>query len=185
MVPESLQLLLIEDNPIDARVIQEYLAHTDGLCIELEHAALLSQGMARLQDKRFDAALLDLNLPDSVGLRTVEQVHASDPNVPIVVLTGEDADELALQVVQAGAEDYICKSKLEPNLLLRTIRCRQGPPGKHGHLARDLLRHEVPGCRSRQIRARRHCRARDRRDSRGDVPHGGAVRNGTLGGSRT
>ena len=122
MAPESLQLLLIEDNPIDARVIQEYLAHTHGLCIELEHAALLSQGMARLQDKRFDAALLDLNLPDSVGLRTVEQVHACNPNVPIVVLTGEDADELALQTVQAGAEDYICKRDLEPNLLLRTIR---------------------------------------------------------------
>ena len=65
---------------------------------------------------------MDLNLPDSMGLRTVEQVHACNPNIPIVVLTGEDADELALQTVQAGAEDYICKRDLEPKLLLRTIR---------------------------------------------------------------
>ena len=122
MDPESLRLLLIEDNPIDARVIQEYLAHTNGLRIELEHAECLSLGVACLRDRQFDAALLDLNLPDSVGLRTVEQVHACQPNVPIVVLTGEDSDELALHVVQARAEDYICKNDLEPKLLLRTIR---------------------------------------------------------------
>ncbi|MGO8749779.1 MAG: response regulator [Thermoguttaceae bacterium] len=119
---ESLRLLLIEDNPIDARVIQEYLASTRGLHVELEHTVQLSLGMARLRDRRFDATLLDLNLPDSAGVETVGQVHACYPNVPIVVLTGEDADELALQAVKAGAEDYICKSELDHKLLLRTIR---------------------------------------------------------------
>jgi len=72
-------------------------------------------GVACLRDRRFDAVLLDLNLPDSMGLSTVEQVHACNPNVPVVVLTGEDADELALQAVQAGAEDYICKSEWNPS----------------------------------------------------------------------
>jgi len=125
MDSEPLRLLLIEDNPIDARVIQQYLARAKGLPIELEHVELLSLGMARLRERRFDAALLDLNLPDSMGSGTVGQVHACNPDVPIVVLTGgngEDSDEVALQAVQAGAEDYVSKSELEPKLLLRTIR---------------------------------------------------------------
>ena len=122
MESESLRLLLIEDNSIDARVIREYLVRTNGLSIELEHTERLSLGMACLRDRRFDAVLLDMNLPDSVGVRTVVQVHACYPSVPIVVLTGEDAEELALQAVKAGADDYICKSELEPKLLLRTIR---------------------------------------------------------------
>ena len=122
MESESLRLLLIEDNPIDVQVIRGFLARTNGLSIELEHAGQLSLGMARLREQRFDAALLDLNLPDSVGLITVNQVHACKPDVPIVVLTGEDADELALQAVRAGAEDYLSKSELEPKLLLRSIR---------------------------------------------------------------
>jgi PAS domain S-box-containing protein len=122
MASESLRLLLIEDNLVDACVIQGYLTHTNGLHVELEHAQQLSLGVAWLRERRFDATLLDLNLPDSVGLGTVDHVHACDPNVPIVVLTGEDADDLALQAVKAGAEDYICKSELEPKLLLRTIR---------------------------------------------------------------
>ncbi len=122
METESLRLLLIEDNPIDAHVVRGYLANSKGSRIELEHVGLLSLGMARLRDGRFDAALLDLNLPDSMGLATVGQLHARHPDVPIVVLTGEEADDLALQAVQAGAEDYIPKTELEPKLLLRTIR---------------------------------------------------------------
>ena len=122
MESESLRLLLIEDNPIDAQVIRGFLGHAKGLSIELEHVKQLSLGMARLREQRFDAALVDLNLPDSTGLTTVDQVHACNPDVPIVVLTAEEADELALQVVKAGAEDHLCKSELEPKLLLRTIR---------------------------------------------------------------
>ena len=117
-----LRLLLIEDNPIDARVIGGYLAQAKGVATELETVELLSLGMDRLRDGHFDALLLDLNLPDSMGLGTVEQVHACHPKVPIVVLTGEDAEGLALQAVQAGAEDYLSKSELDPKLLLRMIR---------------------------------------------------------------
>jgi len=122
MTPELLRLLLIEDNPIDASVIQHFLAHTNGMHIESEHAERLSTGLARLADGRFDAVLVDLNLPDSSGLDTVVRTHACNPRVPIVVLTGENADELALQAVKAGAEDYLCKSELEPRLLVRSIR---------------------------------------------------------------
>ena len=119
---ESLRLLLIEDNPIDAKVVEAHLRRGGAPGVEVERVGLLSLGMARLRDSRFDAALLDLNLPDSMGLGTVGQLHASYPELPIVVLTSNGGDELALQAVHAGAEDYLSKSELEPKLLLRTIR---------------------------------------------------------------
>lgn len=122
MDSELLRVLLIEDNPIDARVIHDYLVGRKGVRINLEHAERLSSGLDRLTDGRFDAVLLDLNLPDSTGLETVVQARERNPHVPIVVLTGDDADELALDAMKAGAEDYLCKSELEPKLLARTIR---------------------------------------------------------------
>ena len=122
MNSELLRLLLIEDNPIDARVIRECLASGSEVQVELEHVEQLSAGLALLSDGRFDGVLLDLNLPDSSSLETLTRVHDRNPNVPIVVLTGENADELALQAVKAGAEDYLAKEDLEPKLLVRTIR---------------------------------------------------------------
>ena len=119
---EVLRLLLIEDNRVDACVTREYLASADGVIVELEHVDRLSTGLSRLKDKRFHAAVIDLNLPDSEGADTVVRTHACDPSVPIVVLTGVEEKAVALQAVRAGAEDYLCKNELEPKLLLRSIR---------------------------------------------------------------
>jgi sigma-B regulation protein RsbU (phosphoserine phosphatase) len=119
---ELLRLLLIEDNPVDACVIRECLASTDEVSIELEHVRQLSTGLSRLKDGRFHAVVADLNLSDSEGIDTVIRIHAFDPRIPIVVLTGVDEKLVALQVVRAGAEDYLCKNDLEPKLLVRTIR---------------------------------------------------------------
>ena len=117
-----LRLLLIEDNRVDACVIRECLASAGGVVVELEHAACLSDGLSRLKAERFHAVILDLNLPDSRGVRTVVRTHRCAPTVPIVALTGTEEKEAALLVVRAGAEDYLCKSELQPKLLLRAVR---------------------------------------------------------------
>lgn len=117
-----LRLLLLEENPIDARVIGEHLTYAADVHIELEHLDRLSAGLARLSETRFDAVLADLNLPDSSGPATLTQIHDRNPEVPIVVLTGLDPHEFGLQAINAGAEDYLAKDELEPKLLIRTIR---------------------------------------------------------------
>lgn len=122
MGPDSFQVLLIEDNPLDACVIREYLDASDPNGLHLKHVDRLSAGLARLAGDRFDAVLLDLNLPDSSGMDTVVQVHRCTPHVPIVVLTGADPREFGVDALKAGAEDYLAKEDLNPNLLVRTIR---------------------------------------------------------------
>ncbi len=121
MDSEALRLLLIEDNPIDARVIREYLAQTNAVHIELEHVEQLSSGLARLTDGRFAGVLIGLSLPDTSSLETVTQVHNRHPQMPIVVLTGRHPQKFGLQAVKAGAEDYLAKEDLDPQLLVRTI----------------------------------------------------------------
>jgi PAS domain S-box-containing protein len=121
MDSESIRLLLIEDNPLDVRVILSYLAGAWKTSVKVEHAARLSDATSLLANGTFDICLLDLNLPDSSGVETVVRAHGSNPSVPLIVLTNEEGEELALQAVKEGAEDYICKSELEPRLLLRAI----------------------------------------------------------------
>ena len=122
MPDELLRLLMIEDNPIDARVIQQFLGRAGGVRVELRHATQLSAGLTLLDEESFDAVLVDLNLPDSTDVDTVRRVHACKPTVPIIVLTGVHPEESALAAVKAGAEDYLSKDDLEPELLMRTIR---------------------------------------------------------------
>jgi sigma-B regulation protein RsbU (phosphoserine phosphatase) len=122
MDSESLRILLIEDNPIDAHVIRAYLAGSNGLHVDVQHTERLSTALAYLSQRDFDAAVVDLNLADSKGLDTLARVHERNPSLPIVVLTGEAADELALQALKVGAEDYLSKSEMEPKLLVRTVR---------------------------------------------------------------
>ena len=122
MDTDIIRLLLIEDSLNDARVIQEYLKPGTRPRIELKWVNCLSQGLEQLAGQPFDAVLLDLNLPDSCGLDTLVQTHARCPRVPIIVLTGDEADESALQAVKLGAEDYIGKGEMASRLLVRSIR---------------------------------------------------------------
>ncbi len=142
---ERLQLLLIEDDPDDAFAIREYIASNGDVRVELAHVQQLSTGLAHLKDGRFDVALVDLNLPDSLGVDTVVQVHACNPGIPIVVLTGADDKQTALEAVRAGAEDYLCKRDLEPKLLVRTIRYA---------VERAWRRHAQEECRDKEKRYR-------------------------------
>ncbi len=122
METDSLRLLLIEDDLVDACLIEEYLTQSREVPIELERADRLATGLDHLSNGRYDCAVVDLNLPDSVGLATLAAVHGHSPRVPIVVLTGMSPQEFGLEAVKAGADDYISKDDLEPKLLVRTIR---------------------------------------------------------------
>ena len=88
----------------------------------LEIVGDLSTGLARLTDEVFDVILLDLNLPDSDGLNTLIAVHEHQPDIPIVVQTGLDDEEIATQAVQSGAQDYLIKWRMDDSLLVRSIR---------------------------------------------------------------
>ncbi|MEW6245777.1 MAG: GGDEF domain-containing response regulator [Nitrospirota bacterium] len=116
------RVLLIEDNPVDAQLTQDILAEWAADRFDLTRVGTLGEGLARLARDRFDAVLLDLSLPDAQGLNTVTQVLATSPGIPIVVLTGYDDQELALQAVQQGAQDYLVKGQAQADLLSRAIR---------------------------------------------------------------
>ncbi len=113
------RVLLIEDNPGDARLIQEMLSEASDISFDLECADRLSTGLAHLAAEDTDVILLDLGLPDSQGLETFTRVHAQAPEAPIVVLTGLDDVTLATRAVREGAQDYLVKNELYGNLLVR------------------------------------------------------------------
>jgi signal transduction histidine kinase/CheY-like chemotaxis protein len=123
---DKLRVLLIEDNPGDARLIWEMLTEVGatGLAaaFDLECADRLSTGLARLAAGGIDVVLLDLSLPDSQGLDTFAKVHAQVPQVPIILLTGLDDAALAVKAVREGAQDYLVKRQVDGNLLVRAMR---------------------------------------------------------------
>ena len=117
-------VLLIEDNPGDARLIKEMLADSKGAVFDMELADRLSTGLAHLADGNgdFDVILLDLSLPDSSGIDTFVRTFAQAQNVPIVVLTGLYDTELAILAVQNGAQDYLVKGQVNSEIVVRAIR---------------------------------------------------------------
>lgn len=114
-------MLLIEDNPGDARLVRELLGETRGRSFELEWAESLGAGLEHLAAERFDVILLDLELSDSLGLETLAATQEAAPAVPVIVMTSLDDEDLAATAVRNGAQDYLVKGMVEPNLLSRSI----------------------------------------------------------------
>ena len=111
------RLLLVEDNPADERLVREMLAETAGPSFVLESVDTLSKALRRLVARDIDLVLLDLSLPDSVGIDTVRKVQASAPGVPIIVLTGSRDDDLAIQSIRLGVQDYLLKGNVDAGVL--------------------------------------------------------------------
>jgi formate hydrogenlyase transcriptional activator len=123
MGSQHIHLLLIEDNPGDAGLIREMLAEAKWMSFELEWTETLSEGIARLALGGIDVVLLDLALPDCTGLETLQRLRAASPWAPVlVVLSGLSDEEISLQAVQEGAQDYLIKGQADSNLLVRSIR---------------------------------------------------------------
>lgn len=122
MTDHAINALLIEDNPLDARLIEEYLSEVTTVRVALECADSLSAGMERLRKAPPDVLLLDLGLPESQGLDTLSRVLAEAPRTPVVVITGLDDEETAYQAVGEGAQDYLVKGRVDGELLVRSMR---------------------------------------------------------------
>ena len=118
----AITVLLVEDNPADARLVRERLQEAVGSLFRVECADRLSAGVRRLQAGGVDVLLLDLGLPDSLGLETFEKLHAQQPAVPIVVLSGAADEQLAMEAVRAGAQDYLVKGTESCQALTRALR---------------------------------------------------------------
>ena len=117
-----MHVLLIEDNPSDAGLVRTFLRRELRGGCRLDHEVTLKLGLERLRRGGIDVALIDLDLPDSQGASTVQTVRAKADGVPIVVLTGFDEEEAAIEAVRMGAQDYLVKGKTDAALLVRTLR---------------------------------------------------------------
>jgi diguanylate cyclase (GGDEF)-like protein/PAS domain S-box-containing protein len=107
------RVLLVEDNPGDARLLREMFNEQDSRTTELTIVQSMGDAEKYLAEDTCDIVLLDLGLPDAQGLAAVRRAHAAAPRVPLVVLTGLDDETLATQALQEGAQDYLLKSQIE------------------------------------------------------------------------
>ncbi len=120
---EALNILLVEDNPADSRLIRETLADSGAANLfNITDARSLAEALREASSSAYDIILLDLTLPDTTGLDTFLEVHKTFPATPIVVLTGLDDETLAANAVRAGAQDYLVKDQVDSSLLVRAIR---------------------------------------------------------------
>lgn len=118
-----LEVLLIEDMIPDAHLFQKVLKKAnDAERYSLFHVQRLSDALKLLSHRHFDAVILDLSLPDSEGLQSVERLRAADRALPIVVLTGLNDGEVGLAAVQCGVQDYLIKNTLNANELSTAIK---------------------------------------------------------------
>ncbi len=116
-----IKILLVEDNPGDALLLKETLKGITHTKFELTHATQLSEAVAHLGKSSFDVILLDLSLPDSFGLETVERASSIASSLPIIVLTGLKDETIGIQAVHKGAQDYLIKGQTDKDLLVRVI----------------------------------------------------------------
>jgi signal transduction histidine kinase len=116
-----LRLLLVDDDDLDRLAVKRALAHA-GVDAEIEEHAAEATALAALQNDRFDCVLLDYQLPGSNGIETLAAIRAAGHRVPVVALTGQGDEELAVALMKAGAADYLNKNALAPERLERSLR---------------------------------------------------------------
>ncbi|MEQ8838239.1 MAG: response regulator, partial [Lacipirellulaceae bacterium] len=120
--PTVEHLLLVEDDAIDAQAVQRELESDSGERFEITHVEDLQKALELTHERNYDIVLLDLHLPDSEGNSTLKRFVEETEDLPIVVLTGINDDEIGKQLIAAGAQDYLPKSRLGDGLLGPAIR---------------------------------------------------------------
>lgn len=122
MNKDAIKVLLVEDNPGDARFVQEILKDQDGANFVFKHYMTLAEGLECLSNYAADIILLDLSLPDSHGLQTLSRMRRQFPDIPILVLTGKESEELGIKAVAIGAQDYLVKGLISGASIARSIQ---------------------------------------------------------------
>lgn len=119
---KTIDILLVEDNRADMALIQELLSTAKTVKCFLVGVNRLAQAINELRKSHFDVILLDLSLPDSQGMETLLKMQEEAPAVPIVIMTGLDDEELAVEAVALGAQDYLLKNQINAEFLVRAMR---------------------------------------------------------------
>jgi diguanylate cyclase (GGDEF)-like protein len=117
-----IKVLLVESDHAYQEELRERLETVRSFALEVEWVGELSEALGRLTQGGIDAILLDLDLPDSQGIVTFERAYAFAPDVPIIVLTEEADEDVAIATVQGGAQEYLVKSEVQPSVLARSVR---------------------------------------------------------------
>ncbi|MEI8042409.1 MAG: response regulator [Verrucomicrobiota bacterium] len=145
-----LRILIVEDNPADTDLIREMLACSGPVTFQVESVARLSEALARLANHDMDAVLLDLGLPDGQGLPTLHRLQAEKPEIPIIVLSGADDHDMAVQAVRDGAQDFLIKGKVRADMLLLSVQ--YAIERKRMDVALRKQAHELEICNEELIR---------------------------------
>jgi two-component system, cell cycle response regulator len=122
MSDQPIRILLVEDNEADARFVQIILGSSPDFQFEMQHVDRLSRAIEILSQREFDVVLLDLSLPDEQGIDTFLSLYKTYDNIPVVIMSGQADEVLAVEAVNIGAQDYLVKGTVEANLLTRSIR---------------------------------------------------------------
>src|SRR6202051_2399094 len=122
MKEKALQVLVVEDNAGDVRLLREMFGKEKAGSFELTHFLRMSEALTHLAKGGVDIVLLDMGLPDGHGLDTVRRAHAAAPGIPMIVLTGLDDEALAAEAMKEGAQDYLIKGQIENRALPRALR---------------------------------------------------------------
>jgi signal transduction histidine kinase len=115
-------LLVVEDNPGDVRLLREMLVESGRHAHTMQHVLTMGDAEAFLAENAVDIILLDLGLPDAQGMEVLRRAYLAAPGIPLVVLSGQDDERLAIEAVQEGAQDYLIKGQIDSRALLRALR---------------------------------------------------------------
>jgi DNA-binding NarL/FixJ family response regulator len=131
MKTAPIRILLIEDSPTDAYLMGELLKRVSEFNFEMTHAAQLSLGLEKLAEAKFDAIILDLELPDSFGIETYEKVRREAQDTSIIIASGNDDREMMSEALKRGADNYLIKDAFDGNrvaiAVLSSMRNRNKP----------------------------------------------------------
>ena len=139
---KALQVLLVEDNAGDARLLREMFGKEEAGAFTLTHLTRMSEAEARLAQGGVDIVLLDMGLPDGHGIETLRRARAAAPDVVMIVLTGLEDEALAAEAMKEGAQDYLIKGQIENRALPRALRHAMERQS-HASRNRSMRKHQV------------------------------------------
>jgi sigma-B regulation protein RsbU (phosphoserine phosphatase) len=119
--PPAARILIVEDNELDALLLQEAIKKASPTKLDLMVAGSIAEAIYLLNKQRFDLILCDLSLPDGQGLETFTRIHSHGPDIPVIILSGFESEALGLEAVQAGAQDFVVKGSMNEKALWRVI----------------------------------------------------------------
>lgn len=147
---KSRKILLVEDDPGYAALLQKRLSQPKNPAFRTEHAGDIQTAMEKLASFEPDVILLDLSLPDSRGIETFTKIQSQAPEIPVVILTSEDDERLALEALRKGAQDYVLKSEVSEKTVLRVLRYALERNRSQAQLRSQLLTDELTGLHNRR-----------------------------------